>query len=89
MTKSKNPEENTMIRKSILAVAAIATLGAAALAPTSASAWGKGGWGHGWGHGFGFYGAGYGVNYVDVVPSCYFVKKINRFGEVRLIKVCE
>jgi hypothetical protein len=89
MTKSKNPEENTMIRKSILAVAAIATLGAAALAPTSASAWGKGGWGHGWGHGFGFYGAGYGVNYVDVVPSCYFVKKINRYGEVRLIKVCE
>jgi len=78
-----------MIRKSILAVAAIATLGAAALAPTSASAWGKGGWGHGWGHGFGFYGAGYGVNYVDVVPSCYFVKKINRYGEVRLIKVCE
>ena len=78
-----------MIRKSILAVAALATLGAAALAPTSASAWGKGGWHHGWGHGFGFYGAGYGVNYVDVVPSCYFVKKINRYGEVRLIKVCE
>ena len=84
-----------MIRKSILALAAIATLGAAALAPTSASAWGfKGGWGHhGWGHGYGFYGAGYGVgfapSYVGVVPSCYFVKKINRFGEVRLIKVCE
>jgi hypothetical protein len=80
-----------MIRKSILAAAAIATLGAAALAPTSASAWGKGGWGHhGWGHGgFGFYGAGYGVSYVDVVPSCYYVKKINRFGEVRMIKVCE
>ncbi|MEA2879512.1 MAG: hypothetical protein QOF14_4708 [Hyphomicrobiales bacterium] len=80
-----------MIRKSILAVAALATLGAAALAPTSASAWGKGGWGHhGWGHGgFGFYGAGYGVSYVDVVPSCYYVKKINRFGEVRMIKVCE
>ena len=80
-----------MIRKSILALAAIATLGAAALAPTSASAWGKGGWGHhGWGHGgFGFYGAGYGVSYVDVVPSCYYVKKINRFGEVRMIKVCE
>jgi len=80
-----------MIRKSILALAAIATLGAAALAPTSASAWGKGGWGHhhGWGHGFGFYGAGYGVSYVGVVPSCYYVKKINRFGEVRMIKVCE
>jgi hypothetical protein len=91
MTESKNPKENTMIRKSILALAAIATLGAAALAPTSASAWGKGGWhhGHGWGHGFGFYGAGYGVSYVDVVPSCYYVKKINRFGAVRMIKVCE
>jgi hypothetical protein len=90
MTKSKNPEENIMIRKSILALTGIAALAATALAPTSASAWGKGGWGHhGWGHGFGFYGAGYGVNYVDVVPSCYYVKKINRFGEVRLIKVCE
>ena len=79
-----------MIRKSILALAAIATLGAAALAPTSASAWGfKGGWGHhGWGHGYGFYGAGYGIRYLDV-PSCYFVKKVNRYGEVRLIKVCE
>jgi hypothetical protein len=90
MTESKNPEENTMIRKSILALTGIAALSAAALAPTSASAWGKGGWGHhGWGHGFGFYGAGYGVSYVDVVPSCYYVKKINRFGEVRMIKVCE
>jgi hypothetical protein len=81
-----------MIRKSILALAAIATLGAAALAPTSASAWGfKGGWGHyhGWGHGYGFYGPGYGVRYIGVVPSCYYVKKINRFGEVRMIKVCE
>ena len=80
-----------MIRKSMLALAAIATLGAAALAPTSASAWGfKGGW-HGWGHGWGhgFYGPAYGVSYVDVVPSCYYVKKINRFGQVRLIKVCE
>ena len=77
-----------MIRKSILALAGVAALGAAALAPTSASAWGfKGGWGHHWGHGFGFY-PGYGVSYVDVVPSCYYVKKINRFGEVRLIKVC-
>src|SRR5437868_11558463 len=89
MTKSKNPEENTMIRKSILALTGIAALGAAALAPTSASAWGKGGWGHHGFGGFGFYGSGYGVSYVDVVPSCYYVKKINRFGEVRLIKVCE
>ena len=78
-----------MIRKSILALAGIAALSAAALAPTSASAWGfKGGW-HGWGHGWGHGMYGYGVRYVDVVPSCYFVKKINRYGQVRMIRVCE
>jgi hypothetical protein len=77
-----------MIRKSILALTGIAALSAAALAPTSASAWGKGGWGH---HGFGHsFGVGfYGADYVDLTPSCYFVKKIMRSGEVRLIKVCE
>ena len=78
-----------MIRKSILALSAIAALSTVALAPTSASAWGfKGGWGHhGWGHGF---GVGFvGTDYVDVTPSCYYVKKIYRSGEVRLIKVCE
>jgi len=78
-----------MIRKSILALTGIAALAAAALAPTSASAWGfKGGW-HGWGHGWGHGFYGYGVRYVDVVPSCYFVKKINRYGQVRMIRVCE
>ena len=78
-----------MIRKSILALTGIAALAAAALAPTSASAWGfKGGW-HGWGHGWGHGFYGYGVRYVDVVPSCYYVKKFNRFGQVRMIKVCE
>lgn len=43
-----------MLRKSILAAATCLTLGAAALAPTSASAhWIGGGWhgGWGWGHG--------------------------------------
>ena len=78
-----------MIRKSMLALAAIATLGAAALAPTSASAWGfkhhGWGWGHGWHGGLGFYGA----RYVDVGPDCYYVKRINRHGFVRLIKVCD
>lgn len=78
-----------MIRKSILVLTAAAALGTVALAPTSASAWGfKGGWGHhGFGHGIavGFYGA----DYVDLTPSCYYVKKIMRSGEVRLIKVCE
>ena len=80
-----------MIRKSILALTALTALGAAALAPTSASAWGfKGGWGHhGWGHGYGFYGVGYGARYIDLAPTCYYVKRVNRFGEVRLIRVCD
>ena len=43
-----------MLRKTILAIAAAATLGAAALAPTSASAWwGHPGW-HVWHHGWGY-----------------------------------
>jgi len=91
MTKSTNPKENIMIRKSILALAGIAALSAAALAPTSASAWGfhGGGFGHhGWGHGGWGFGSGYGVSYIDVVPSCYYVKKYDRFGNPRLIKVC-
>ena len=76
-----------MIRKSILALTGIAALAAAALAPTSASAWGfkggwHGGWGHGWGHGF------YGPGYVNYAPDCYLVKRINRFGEVRFVRVC-
>jgi len=42
-----------MLRKTILAGAAVLTLGAAALAPTSASAWwgGRPGW-YGWHHGW-------------------------------------
>lgn len=74
-----------MIRKSMLALAAIATVGAAALAPTSASAWGfkhHHHWGHGLG--FGFYGPGY----VSYASDCYLVKRINRFGEVRFVRVC-
>ena len=73
-----------MIRKTLLGFAAVAALGAAALAPTSASAWGfhHGHWGHG--YGWGFYGPGY-VNYVS---DCYLVKKIYRSGAVRYIKVC-
>ena len=78
-----------MIRKSILALTAIAALGTVALAPTSASAWGfKGGWGH---HGFGGYGYGYGYRvgfigapaYVTLAPSCYYVKRITRSGFVK------
>jgi hypothetical protein len=43
-----NPEETTMLRKLSLVAVAAASLGAAALAPTSASAWGGHGWHRGW-----------------------------------------
>jgi len=48
-----------MLRKFGIAFVAAASLGAAALAPTSASAWGgwHRGWHHGWGWGPGFYAA--------------------------------
>lgn len=41
-----------MLRKTILAIAASAALGAAALSPTAASAHMGGGWGGGWHGGF-------------------------------------
>ncbi len=60
-----------MIRKLILALGATVVLGAAALSPTAASAWGHG---HGhWGHGFGYYG--YGPTYVGG-PDCYRAKRL-------------
>jgi hypothetical protein len=75
-------EETTMFRKLSLALVAAVSLGAAALAHTSASAWGgwHGGWHNGWHHGFGgprfFVGGpvygydGYGGCYVRrVVPT--------------------
>jgi hypothetical protein len=67
------PEEITMFRKISIALVAAAALGSAALAPTSASAWGRGGgfggfhggYHEGWGHrGFGYgYGGGPGWCY--------------------------
>jgi hypothetical protein len=68
-----------MIRKLSLAAVAAIALGAAALAPTSASAWGgwhggwhgggwHGGWHRGWGWGPGYYGA-YGVSCWRWVPT--------------------
>ena len=73
-----------MFRKTVLGFTAVAALAAAALAPTSASAWGHRH--HGFGLGFGglgFYGPSY-VTYAD----CYTVKRINRWGEVRYVRVC-
>ena len=69
-----------MLRKLSLVAVAAASLGVAALAPTSASAWGgwHGGWHHGWGWGGprvfvggpAVYGYGYGGCYVRrLVPT--------------------
>jgi hypothetical protein len=71
-------EETTMLRKLSLALVAAISLGAAALAPTSASAWSgwHGRWHHGWGGprifvgGPAHYGYGYGGCYVRrLVPT--------------------
>ena len=85
-----------MIRKSLIALAAIATLGAAALAPTAASAKGfKLGFKH---HHHHFHGHHhhYGHRYfgrvrygVTVIGSdCYWTKKLTRWGTIRPVKVC-
>lgn len=69
-----------MLRKLSLALVAAVSLGATALAPTSASAWGgwHGGWHHGWagprifvgGPAYYGYGYGYGGCYVRrLVPT--------------------
>ena len=71
--------ETTMFRKLSLVAVAAASLGSAALAPTSASAW-EGGWHGGWHHGWGWGGPrvvvgapgyyGYGGCYVrELVPT--------------------
>ena len=79
-----------MIRKFILATAAVAALSAASLAAsTPAAAWGKGGFHHHHHLGLGWYGGYrvYGVGY----DSCYRrVWGVNRFGEpvLRTINVC-
>src|SRR6266403_486557 len=81
-TRHLNFEETIMLHKLSLVAVAAASLGAAALAPTSASAWG-GGWHHGgWHHyhGWGgprvfiggpaYYGGGYGGCYARrLVPT--------------------
>ena len=80
-----------MIRKLILSLGATAAIGAAALTPTTASAWGHGHGhsGHWYGHGIGFYG--YGPTYV-AAPDCYVVKRVidTPYGpRVRRVTVCD
>ena len=71
-----------MIRKTVIALAAVATVAAAALAPTSASAFPK--FKHHHFHG-GFWG--FGPGFVSVVPAydCYVVKT----GWNRYVRVCD
>lgn len=84
-----------MFRKLTLALAATAALGAAALAPTAASAGGWHGhhWHHGWHHGwYGGYGFGiYAPTYV-AAPSCYVVRRVvfTPYGKrIRRVTVCD
>jgi len=77
-----HPEEkNSMLRKTIIALAATATLGGVALAPTAASAGGMHHHHHR-GFGWGFYA---GPRYVPA--DCYWVKKQTAFG-IKLVRVC-
>ena len=75
-----------MFRKTMIALAATVTLGSAALAPTSASAWG---FGH---HGFhgGFWrGGGFGI-VVAPTPSCLQYRWLDTYRGPRrvLVDVC-
>jgi hypothetical protein len=74
-----------MIRKLILALGATAVLGAAALSPTTASAWGSYHWHHGFG--FGIYAPTYIAS-----PDCYVVKRLveTSYGlRWRRVTVCD
>ena len=84
-----------MFRKSMIALAAIATIGAAALAPTAASAGGGGGkwggkWGGGWHHKhhFGFYGAP--VFAAGIYTGCWVKRLVDTpYGpRLRRVYVC-
>ncbi len=77
-----------MLRKVTLGLIAAASLGAAALAPSAASAHGfHGGWHHGWGYG----GFGIGGIYVNAGASdCYQRQYVQTRHGVRLrtVNVC-
>jgi hypothetical protein len=76
-----------MIRKFALALGTTALIGAAALAPTAASA-------HHYHHHFHGFGYGYGLGPVVVVnsPDCYFTKQKvwnGAYWTWQTVKVCE
>jgi hypothetical protein len=80
-----------MFRKMAFVLAATATLGAVALSPTSAAAWGHGHWGHHWG--WGGFGVGVAAGLVGgaiVANSCIQRRVIDTvYGPVvRWVNVC-
>ena len=83
-----------MIRKLAIAIAATATVAAAALSPTTASAWSHGHHGHHGHHGWhGGYGLGIGLYSPTYIagPDCYVVKKVvmtYNGPRVRHVTVC-
>jgi hypothetical protein len=77
-----------MLRKVTLGLIAAASLGAAALIPSAASAHGFHHWGHGWGHG---YGLGFGNLYINTgVSDCYRQQWVEtrRGMRLRTVNVC-
>jgi hypothetical protein len=76
-----------MFRKTMFAIAAVATITATALVPTTASAKGfKGGWGHhGWGFGLGV--AGLALT-AAAISNCYRYVE-TRDGRIVRVNVCD
>jgi hypothetical protein len=79
----------TMFRKFALGLVAAATISAAALAPTAASAK-PFGFGGGWGGGWGFHHPHFGIGYVGVGDGCLVSQPVlTPFGyRMRLVNVC-
>jgi len=80
----------TMFRKLALGLVAAASLSAAALAPTAASAK-PFGWGGGWGGGWGFHHHHIGLGFVGAVDGgCYVTRLVETpFGlRYRTVNVC-
>jgi hypothetical protein len=88
-----NHLEMTMLRKTVLALIATASLGAAALVPGTASAGGfhhHGGWHHGWhgGFGVGYYGPNLYVGGVSDGCLQQRVVDTRRGPRLRTVNVC-
>ena len=86
-----------MFRKLALGLVAAASLGAAVLAPTAASAHfkgccalGGGGFGGGWGFHHHHFGHGFGIGFIGGGDGCYVTREVmTPFGpRLRTVNVC-